>query len=530
MVVQRVAAGLLVLAVVDGFRVTSRRQNSSVKEPDIVADDDEGSIEALERAVRAIIGDLPDTRADLSLFHKCNLSQSECSIRDMDRTNLVYTGHPDSKCFSGEPFAFLVRPGRLDKLLYYFPNGGACWQNPIGLPDQHPIRDGICIPNLALGLGVSGMGMGFTNSLWPGNKLADFTVVAPAYCDGTGHVGNTTWDGTPGGRPQRGYLNNRLTMDWAKKNLDQTLENFVMAGSSAGAIGTAVWSHWLLNYFQYKKATVIVDSYMAVFPEGSQGPTISNFRVCDLPIWEHFRAECEANTSNVQDMFDYAIAAHPDVAFATIEDKADGVQRLFWGLIRRAFNKPREYMASYKFYKETNSMLERYNKHPNHVHYYVEKLFHTHLWYPLYHTTTVTSATGFFGDKGRPKLEQWVNRLIEHEPVLSQCWGDLEQNGGDSSVFKNCDYCDKELHPKALFNRYCFEGNYDYRDKNIPFINPKTASSAEDCQDQCSRTRLCQYFTFETQKSSRNCWLKYSKSGRRPQTGLTSGGRSCELE
>jgi len=270
-----------------------------------------------------------------------------------------------------------------------------------------------------------------------------------------------------------------------------------------------------------------VDSYMGVFPDGTQGPTIKNFGSCNLPIWEKFREECEAETTNIQDVFDSAIASHPNVAFATIQPKWDLVQRVFYGAIALSFFDFRLYKSTTDFYKETNTMLQRYNRHPNHVHYYVDGGFHTFLWYPGYDTATVTGVTGLLGDAGRPKLRAWVNSLIEHEPVLSQCNGDLEENGGDNWIFKSTRYCDRALHPKTLFNRSCFEDNYDYYGNDLHWVIPETASSAADCQDQCSRDSDCKFFTFKTGKSFHNCYLKDSDAGRRVRSGRISGRASC---
>jgi len=383
---------------------------------------------------------------------------------------------------------------------------------------------------MILGLTVTGLGMGFTNSNRPDNKLGDFTFVSPPYCDGSAHLGNTTFNGILDGRPQRGYINNLHTIEWAKRNLDQTLENFVMAGSSAGSLGVMGWSNYLLNYFEYKKASVLVDSYMGLFPEGTQGPTIKEFGICNLPVWENFREDCEAGRSNIQDVFDLAIASHPNVAFATIQPKWDLVQRVFYAAIALSYGSWDLYVSTADFYEQTNSMLQRYNRHPNHVHYYVDGGFHTFLWFPAYYTATVTGVTGLLGDAGRPRLDAWVNSLIEHEAVLSQCNGDLERNGGDNLIFKNTRYCDRALHPKALFNRPCLEEEYDYVGNDLHFLIPWTASSAEECQDHCSRESGCKFFTYAGHpiwNNLNNCYLKSSDAGRRPRSGRVSGRASC---
>merc|ERR1740121_129030 len=222
------------------------------------------------------------------------------------------------------------------------------------------------------------------------------------------------------------------------------------------------WANYLLDYFSYDKATVIVDSYVGLFPEGTQGPTLKNFGVCNLPLFTGFQDACEAETANIQDVFEHAIKSHPRVAFAAIQPKFDLVQRVFYGAIALSYLNRDLYSSSTGFYENTNKMLQRYSSHPNFVAYYVDGGFHTFLWFGAYYSATVSGATGLLGKDGKPSLSEWTNALVEHEPVKSQCKGDLEDNGGDRWVFKNTKYCDKKLFPKTLFKpfvqcpSYCF--------------------------------------------------------------------------
>merc|ERR1712113_776803 len=156
--------------------------------------------------------------------------------------------------------------------------------------------------------------------------MGDYTFVSPAYCDGGAFVSNTTLNGAP----QNGYTNTNFAVEWAKRNLAETLVAFSIAGSSAGALGTMAWSAYLLSHFQYNKASVIVDSYMGVFPSGTQGPVIKNFGCCNLPIFADFRDACEREDVTIQDVFDFAIEQHPAVAFSMIQPKEDLVQRAFY--------------------------------------------------------------------------------------------------------------------------------------------------------------------------------------------------------
>jgi len=457
--VQKAAASFLLFAVLDGFRVKNKARRARPGATPYATDpaDQQGTNEALRNEtqleMRSTV-DPPPVLITPDTYPSCHLNQSDCKIEDMTGPTIVYPADSENtRCFDGGQFAFLVNPGRSDKLLFYFTNGGACWENPFSLPGGGWT---LCLPSLWLGLTVTGLGMGFTRES-ADNAFSDFTFVAPAYCDGGAHVSNTTFNGGPLGELyQHGYNNSLATIEWSRNNLAQTLDKFVIGGSSAGSLGTMGWADHMLSTFQYNKATVIVDSYLGVFPPGTQGPTIRNFGMCSLPIFPNtpnFQAICDAGEMSIQDVFDNTMAAHPTVAFAVQQAKWDLVQRLFYGAIALSFFDLDVYQSSTEFYETTNTMLERFGRHRNFVNYYVDGGAHTFLWFDAYYTATVKGVTGLLGDAGKPDLATWTNALIDHQPVQSQCNGPLERNGGENWFIDDTDYCYKALYPKTLFNR-----------------------------------------------------------------------------
>merc|ERR1719336_1501674 len=270
---------------------------------------------------------MPTRSAAMSSMGECRLSQSDCSIESMSGATTVYTDDDNSRCLNGDGFAFLVKPGASNKLLFFMPGGGACWKGSASNGE-------LCTEDLAGGLGAAGLGSGVTENR-ADNGFADWTFVAPAYCDGGAFVSNSTLNG----KPQDGYVNTDYAVQWARQNLDATLANFLIAGSSAGALGTMAWSNYLLSAFEYNKAAVIVDSYMGVFPSGTQGPTIKNFGACPLPIFADFKDACDREEVTIQDVFDFTIGQHPDVAFSVIQPKEDTVQRAFYAAIALSFGR-----------------------------------------------------------------------------------------------------------------------------------------------------------------------------------------------
>merc|ERR1719512_668915 len=163
---------------------------------------------------------MPSRNSAMSSTGECRLSQSDCNIESMSGATTVYTDDDNSRCLNGDGFAFLVKPGASDKLLFFMPGGGACWKGSVSNGE-------LCTQDLAGGLGAAGLGSGVSEDR-ENNGFAGWTFVAPAYCDGGAFVSNSSLSG----KPQNGYLNTKYAVDWAKANLNQNLANLAIAGSS----------------------------------------------------------------------------------------------------------------------------------------------------------------------------------------------------------------------------------------------------------------------------------------------------------
>lgn len=110
------------------------------------------------------------------------------------------------------------------------------------------------------------------------NAFKDYTIVNVLYCSGDLHAGNVTrqlkdfWNKNPVVVKQTGFNNTMATLDWIKSQvtsgyLDKNLDSLIISGQSAGAIGAQLWSHYILTQFNAMHKSVIVDSYLGVFPD-----------------------------------------------------------------------------------------------------------------------------------------------------------------------------------------------------------------------------------------------------------------------
>jgi len=431
-IIKSISVGLLLGTVAEGFRVKPKRRSMAAsgqtEAPPQISQEDEPKPP-------------PMPRIDPSMYPSCSLADSDCSLRDMGKqATLIYPSKAGSKCWNGDEWAFLVHPGASDKLLFYFPGGGACWENPVLLPGAAKL----CMDSMSAGLGATAYGTGAQDFSDPRNPFKDYTVVSPTYCGGGAHAANTTVRTLLGTRTryQHDYPNDEDARVWTKKNMAAQLTNFVIAGSSAGALGAAVWADRMLSTFSYKQASVLLDSYVGVFPKAinTQGILMNNFGVCDTPNFQNHREKCENKTVELEDLLEDTIAKHPKVAFAHVQAKADLVQRLFYTAVGLSFFGREIIITRSNFYKTGNAIKQKMNRFPNYVNYMVDGSAHVFMAYDRWYTTGIEGQ-----DTGSTGLNDWVKRFIVHERVNSECNGELKPNGASGE-----DYCDSALYPKTL--------------------------------------------------------------------------------
>jgi len=323
----------------------------------------------------------PDIRTVDGAFTggECDMEESEegCPISNMTRDLLtgVYPGG-ETRCLLGDaPYLFQVIPGDLDKLVLYFQGGGACW-------DASTASAGLCVRAVA----DEGR-VGIFDKTNPANPYINYTIVIIGYCSGDAHVGHADHDWavvtslSMGQAKQRGYINARSAVDWTKRNLGgQTLDSLIITGSSAGALGTQIWSRALLGEFSYRAAAVIADSYAAIFPVGVQGGMMKSFGMCNNGLLTNTLSFfCNTGTVDVQRIFERAMWEYPKVAFANLDSKIDFVQIAFYKVVHKSRLGYMDHVGPRHFASLIMSEYDRYNMKPNWVSYSVNCGQHMYL-------------------------------------------------------------------------------------------------------------------------------------------------------
>jgi len=304
----------------------------------------------------------------------------------------------------------------------------------------------LCITDMVGGLTATGYGLGAQDYNNPRNFFQEYAAVSSPYCSGGAHIANTTVESDGALSYQYDYSNNEFARGWAMKNFGY-LKSFVLMGSSAGALGAAVWSDFLLSTFKYEKATILMDSYMGIFPTNTQGPMMVQWGICQLPPLSSFRETCEAGTLELVDILDQTIAMHPKVAFAHVQAKEDSIQRGFYTAVGLAYGGWNFFISAKDLYKSSNAMMETLNKHPNYVAYIVDGAHHVFTPKGVWYTATVAGKSNT-APSGTPSLVDWAAKLVAHEEVKTECKGPMKRNGGD--WFSGTKYCYNKLFPKTL--------------------------------------------------------------------------------
>mmetsp|Transcript_101692 Transcript_101692/g.294290 ORF Transcript_101692/g.294290 Transcript_101692/m.294290 type:complete len:487 (-) Transcript_101692:57-1517(-) len=367
-----------------------------------------------------------------SSYERCDLAASDCSLKRLNgKPTLVFPGG-DTLCISGEAYAFAVHPGATDELAFYFEGGGACWV-------AHGQFVAQCTPDMHGAIRDSGLGVGILNRSSTSNPFRSWTIVEPLYCSGDAFVGHAEAMNGDNEVKFRGFTNAMAAKHWAMRNFKHTLKNFAIMGFSAGSLGTQSWAADLLNSFSFKAGAVLMDSYAGVFPGSTQGQILQDWGACTIQMLKpRLRAECLDGSLTVQHMLKFAMQQHPEVAFGSIQSKADESQIWFykgiaasWGLYEDAG------ITDEQFYRLTSKVYQEYRSTgPNYVSYNIDGRQHCFLTSTnLFYTTSLAGKHAPAPERS-PMLWEWVRDLLDHKSVSSECHG--ERMPVSSLTLKGC--------------------------------------------------------------------------------------------
>uniref|UniRef100_A0A7S4VXD7 Pectin acetylesterase n=1 Tax=Alexandrium monilatum TaxID=311494 RepID=A0A7S4VXD7_9DINO len=366
---------------------------------------------------------------------ECNFRHpSDCPMRSLVKSAFTsIMPAPDqwgTHCINdSSKYMFQVYPGRSDRLLIYYQDGGACW-DPLSASMPYAGTKGICKQEI-----VEQDEVGVFDKTDKSNPFRDFTIVHVNYCSGDAFTGNSVM---PWGRVA-GYNNSRAAVAWALHNTRARLDKIAVVGASAGALAAQVWTRTLLHQFSagrrsYRSATAVVDSYLGIFPAHTQPHILGQvFKTCSTPLGRGWAKRCGEDLT-VQDVVMETMGMFRDVPFLFINSKADFVQGLFYGAVAFTLKKQMALMNPDQMYTAASDVLEFYSAAPNFAAFQVDGKKHIFLPEPrckrglrehcqgdMYSAGPAGPLSGKAGSG--QLLVDWLRNGLDHRRLLSWCRG-----------------------------------------------------------------------------------------------------------
>jgi hypothetical protein len=306
---------------------------------------------------------------------------------------LIYPGGETRCIFStSTAYSFQVVPGDKDKLLFFFQDGGACW-------DKVSTLDACLCYTDANPYSLTGI----FNRTNVENEFRSYTVVVVLYCSGDVHIGNATRDyNDKAGKPvvQSGIFNTQAGLDWvvaqqASGDLAKTLTHLFVAGASAGSLGVQMWAPEIMSTLKHTDSSAVADSFVVFFPNGTEGLVMQDWGLCTAALLpDEFKPACNNGTLVVEDIMQQFIGTVSPAAFTFIQSKEDEVQYSYYYAVALSFGEL-SILTPHQFYEATSAILGRYSKaHNNLVVYLVDGDQHMYTVSEGYYTANPQGGDG----------------------------------------------------------------------------------------------------------------------------------------
>lgn len=185
----------------------------------------------------------------------------------------------DTICALGDPYAFWVRPGTVNRVVIDFIGGGACWNAfTCGLNESAAIcTQRVDDVRAAVTIGKAA---GLHDHERDDNPVKDWYHVVVPYCTCDVHWGNNvaTYQGQSGEITvqHKGAVNATAVLDWVYANFSAP-EQILVTGCSAGSYGSIGWSAHIAQHYP--------DSRIVQFGDSGAGVITKTFFEDSFPSW-----------------------------------------------------------------------------------------------------------------------------------------------------------------------------------------------------------------------------------------------------
>ena len=324
----------------------------------------------------------------------------------------------NATCMNGSPYAYFVKRGTVNKLLYYYQGGGACWEN---ITCSVPVCD--TTVNSAGGDNPNNQHSGFADITNPLNPFRAWNIVFVSYCSCDIHFGDAAQDYTGSLFPpihveHRGYQNSRVVEKWTREHFVNPERVFV-TGSSAGAYGA--WFNAPLH------ERIWPASHFDVLADAGNGVITQDFLDDDFPHW-NFAGNLPSdipglqatltNGTGIPGYTQVVTSAFPEsrwAHYAAAFDGGTGGQTGFYNVMLNPTDVTQWlnwWNASCAFNaKMTQQARDTAAAVPSNYHYYIGTGSRHTMWGS---NKVYTDTTG-----GVPLLVDWVNGMLDGSPAWS---------------------------------------------------------------------------------------------------------------
>ncbi|GJM12235.1 MAG: vtpJ-therm [Pseudohongiella sp.] len=262
----------------------------------------------------------------------------------------------DGLCTAGTPFQFYAKTSDAsDNLLVYFNGGGACWFGQAcdlsSEPNIHsPFADMEANnPNVAAGI------FDLENT---DNPFSDYDIVFIPYCTGDVFVGSGektyNYRDAAGNEVSytahhNGYENAMTSLGWIYENFS-AVDNIVVAGSSAGAIGASFYSGLIAEHYPSSPVVLLADA-AGGYRTARLPVTLKAWDTAAiLPDWEEYAGETNESLT-FEDFYIASENHNPNLRLAQYNAIEDSVQKDFTHVIGDApgsYSLPLRILSSYQ--------------------------------------------------------------------------------------------------------------------------------------------------------------------------------------
>lgn len=312
------------------------------------------------------------------------------------RWELVQPGN-GTLCLGGSPYAFYVRQTSGNRLLVFFQGGGACLDgvSVSDLKNQQLFDPSVVLP------GDDGTHSG---AMWDNdnpahmsgildlddsrNPCLDYDMVFIPYCTADLHLGNAMHNGLH----HNGHANVMEVLQWIRQHFP-TLEQLVVAGSSAGAIAAPFYAGLLAESYPDATMLVLGDSAGGYCLTPTLTRSLRNWGALDVMLETLGYAHLQAHELDLTTAWFVNARRFPHIAFAQFNARHDQAQQQFLAMLNTSVCVARQL---------DRNLTDLHTNTDNFYSYTVDDSYHTILPRPNFYTE---NAVGKW-------LYQWVSTLV----------------------------------------------------------------------------------------------------------------------